>query len=926
MKNKIFIVFFILTIFIILLPLVIWLNVLPSAVSSPRFISFVQKQLEKNFGVNAVVSNPVLITGMSPDVEFSVDNLELTNNDGRIVALDNFNLKLSLKDIFSKKIIINGLGADLIYADFNKLSALRFKEQNDNDKKSDWNIDLYDSVLYLKKSLVIYSPKPDTEVKLTANDLSVDNTQKAKRFVHFKLDADIKKADKTLNFSIYDRNSVYFEDNHFYLKKVFLDVNKSKIYFDMEADRKRNFELDVYSDKIDVGDVVTLIESQVIENNIPDVLAYFKDLKGSFNFRLKIKPDDLSGNVYINGINAKIVPVADIPMTLEKGQIQLSKDKITLKDIKGFYNNRRENKISMEGTVNDYLKSIDTKLVVRSVVSNDFMKNYLSKLVGVPVELTGGSTGTKLELNAINNKIDMKWLFGIRKGQDILVDNMSVGAVDIPKGVSGDIHLENNILTIRSLDYYMVPEHLMTKENIGKIKPILKFRGNIDLADNSQIRDLGFSIPNPLPSEFLNFIIKQRIFKEGKISGEMYYVMSNGVPILDGALKMEKVKMPSQRLYFREAELSAKPDGIKISSKGAYRRSRYDIKGLLTNEMKFPLVVKDLNLTVDNIDVEKFIASANNQNSEAIKTDKFDWTPSGEARDDDDDNPTFDIGNFVVEKCLLNVNNGKYKEMEFSDISADLTLDKNSELKIESNEFNIADGKASAKIDCNLKKHNYSIRLDVKEVDSDTIAVNILNMEREISGKSSGVIDLNTDKTLKLNGTMTFDIKDGVIQKIGLVEYILTVASIFRNPLTMVSPAILSDLINVPEGKFDTISGKLVLKDNVIERIMIKSLAPQLSAVIFGYYNLNNSDASLRIYTKFSNKKNGIFGFLRNISLNKLANTIPLSRRNDVNYYEAELSMLPAIDAPEKDTQVFLTKIDGDIEHNNFISSLKKLK
>ena len=82
----------------------------------------------------------------------------------------------------------------------------------------------------------------------------------------------------------------------------------------------------------------------------------------------------------------------------------------------------------------------------------------------------------------------------------------------------------------------------------------------------------------------------------------------------------------------------------------------------------------------------------------------------------------------------------------------------------------------------------------------------------------------------------------------------------------------------------------------------------------------------MRIYTKFSNKNKGFAGFLRNISLNNLANQIPISSRNDANYYAAELKNIPPIEADEKDCQIFLTKVDGDVEHNNFISSLKKLK
>ena len=93
-----------------------------------------------------------------------------------------------------------------------------------------------------------------------------------------------------------------------------------------------------------------------------------------------------------------------------------------------------------------------------------------------------------------------------------------------------------------------------------------------------------------------------------------------------------------------------------------------------------------------------------------------------------------------------------------------------------------------------------------------------------------------------------------------------------------------------------------------------------------GRYNLENGDAILRIYTKFSNKNKGAAGFLRNISLNSLANRIPLSSRNDVDYYASELANIPEIDAEEKDCQIFLTKVDGDIEHNNFLSSLKKIK
>ena len=189
-----------------------------------------------------------------------------------------------------------------------------------------------------------------------------------------------------------------------------------------------------------------------------------------------------------------------------------------------------------------------------------------------------------------------------------------------------------------------------------------------------------------------------------------------------------------------------------------------------------------------------------------------------------------------------------------------------------------------------------------------------------------GLIELNTDDSLKLNGRIRFDIQNGTIQKVGLVQYALNFAALFRNPITMISPSTIVDLVNIPEGTFKKINGDLVMKDNVVEKIMIKSSAAQLSSFIIGRYEIETGDASLRIYTKFSSKNKGFAGFLRNLSLNSLANKVSVTNRNDSNYYAAELKMIPELEIGEEESQVFLTKVDGDVINFNFLSSLKKIK
>ncbi len=493
------------------------------------------------------------------------------------------------------------------------------------------------------------------------------------------------------------------------------------------------------------------------------------------------------------------------------------------------------------------------------------------------------------------------------------------------------MHFEDTLLTIKSLDYYAGnPEDKNPNARI----PIISFNSNIDFADNKTfVKDFELELPKPMPSGFINMLIKQKLFKGGTFTGKMRVLNTGKYPVLKGKMQLHDVRIPSQRLYIRNGQMEAKNGLIRLSSDGRYRRSEYKAFGDIVNEIKFPIIVKDAELAIDCIDVEKYLRIFNNQmpseqaaqNVQTAVAESIEKN-SNLTEDDDSDIQTFDLANLIIEKCTLKADKGFYKDINFANVVGNLTLDKNSLLKIESNKFDIAEGTSSAKINCDLKNHKYNIWLALVQVNSDLIASTILNLPNEINGKASGLMELDTDDSLKLNGRIQFRVYEGIIAKIGLVEYAMKVAALFRNPLTMVTPTVISDLVSIPEGKFDQIDGDLRLKNNVVMPMMIKSSSPQLSSFIIGTYDLEAQDAALRIYTKFSNRKKGMYGFLRNLSLNSLANRIPLSSRNDSDYYAAEISQLPEIDADEKDCQIFLTKVDGDIVQNNFLSSLKKIK
>ncbi len=892
-------------------------NVLPYLLSSEKVISYAEDKLNKTLGLDINIENPCLKTNLNPDIAFSVELIDIKKDNQQWLLVKDLDTEFSLSQVKNKKIIVKKFGADEIFADINKLMSLSNGEQKDR-QKNDWSVDLFDSVLYLNKSFIIYNVTPETRVELKAANLRVDNTEKIQRFVHFDFDADITKSGKTVHVAFADDNKIIIGNKKLLVKDCPLTINHSQMFFDAEAGREKGYELEIYAKRFFIPDVIKLLQTNIIENNINDVLCMFQTINGDFDFNIKLTKKDISGNIKLNRLSSKLIALNNLPFLINSGDIKLSNNDLKFSNFKGYYNNKKSNGFEFEGTVNDYLNTMKSHFDVISTISTDLMHDYLAKTAGMDMKLTG-DTRAKILVDTFRNDIDVVLMGKIPVGKDILVNNASFSPVNYDRAYKADMSIRGDKLTINTINYYIAKE--LTRASKG-IQPILTFKGNIRLSDGF-LYDFGFDIPKPLPSEFLNVLIGQKIFKKGQFSGKLEYDNNGKYPKLNGNLQAEKIRIPSQRLSIRTGNIVTVGDGIKVTAEGRFKRANYTFLGDILNKMLFPIIVRNTNLTIDNVDVERILNSAN---APVQTAEQAEQSFEKDEEKIEEDVQTFDIRNIIIQDCIVKILKGNYKEIDFANIEAKMSLDKDGIFRMKSNRFDIADGISSLDVNCDLINLKYAVKLGIKDVNADTMSTVLLNFPREITGKASGLLDLNMDETLKLNGTMKFIIKDGTIQKVGLVEYALKFASLFRNPIAMISPSTIVDLVNVPEGNFEKITGDMKLKDNRVELMKIKSYSPQLSAYIVGCYNIENSDAILRIYTKFSNKNKGFAGFLRNISLNSLSNRVHSRSRSDENYYSAELAQLPPIDADEKDCQIFVTKVDGDVEHYNFLSSLKKIK
>lgn len=918
---------------IVVFGMFICIKALPFLISNEKNIDVIENLVRKTIDADLNIEKPYLKTHITPRIIFSIDKIELNKNNKSIIKIENLATDFSFHKLYKKRIIINKFGADYIFADINSLLNLfpQNEEQAPKQNKNDWKIILHNSVLYIKECFILYKQKENLSIKLLGKNIEITETNNPK-YVKFDFLVDLIKDDKKFTLKIKDDNRVYFNDNKLLVKDSEFYINKSKVIFNAYINDDKYFEANIHSNKFRFEDASDLINSNLIIPNGSDLLVLFKDIKGNFDFSINLNNNDINGNVKLNKLNFVIPMINNIPITFDNAKFIIANNKINILDVNGYYGKNKFNSITATGTIDDFIRTFDTNIESFVVGTKELTTDYLSPMINYPIELVGNTT-SKVKVKMLGNKIDLAVIFRLKKGYDILVDNISLTPVNYERAFRADMVLIGNMLELKNLNYYIADSF-----TAGVIaEPLVKIFGNFDMFNNMEVHNIGFAITKPLPSEFLNVLIGQRIFRKGIISGNLEYIAKTETPYLKGNLSMDKVIIPSQRLTIDKGTFKTNQQFLRIDANGKYRRTPYAFHGSIINEIKLPVIVSDTALKLSDLDIDRILHSmARQQEREKLKKEELLSvlaTSENAVVDDvteeavqESESVKFPPGLLVIKNANLEIDKGKYKELNFSNVKGTLTLTEEGILEFYSNRFNIAEGISSAKVYCDLVNPLYKIKLGIKDVNSDILATSILSLPKEISGKARGYINLETDNTLKLNGIMKFDIQNGAISKVGLVEYLLNVVSILRNPLAMVSPATVMDVVNIPKGEFNTITGELDIKNNVIRKIDIKSQASQLSTYIAGRYDLDKADASLRIYTKFSNNHQGIAGLVRNLSLSALANKVSLSSRNDSNYYSSELKKIPPLEIDDKHSQVFLTKVEGDVEHFNFLSSLRRIK
>ena len=711
---------------IIVVWFIFYLACLPVIISSSRTINLVENLVNKYTKLNLTVEKPVFKPHILPQAGFEVKNLVLKKDEQELVNIKNLETKVRFGKIFFKNITLDKLTADNLTLDVDGLlKAFPVTEQPSEPAEFDWDIDFFNANLGVKKAFISYNYTPETKIRIGIKNAQLEQTPDAK-YLHINTRTDIIQNNKPLlTFEVNDENRVKLQNKSIVVDNLQIDINKSIVTLASLINRK-TFDVNVKSDRFFVKDIFDLVNSNLIIPNGKEMLSPLTNPGGAVSFDVKLHNDELSGTVGMKNARAAVKDLGTLPLVMPEGLITIYPDRMVFSDFNGYYGKNKSNTIKISGTIKDYYKTFDSDLTIDTVATNEFLADYLANLIGGTTIKISKDIPTRVIYKAVNNKMDITWLTKISKGVSIGIDDTPSALNDYDRAVTGEFILDGNELDIKNLNYYIAQD---IHRGMGKIDPILIFDGKMNIA-TGELHEAGFSFGRELPSEFLNVFVRQKLFKGGTMKGSLHVLFRNNIPKVKADMQITKARIPSQRLFIKNAT------DIKINANGRFKRVKYDLAGVIKNELVTPVIVKDLELNLDKVDVDRLLKSLNNQHqpegsmspAQAIpapenplpETVVVNETPEEECLDEDgeecdaNDNYMFDTNLIAIEKCAFRLKEGIYNGLTFGNIEANMTLDRNGIFNLQSNKFDIAEGISTLKINCDLKTLKYYIRYKIR--------------------------------------------------------------------------------------------------------------------------------------------------------------------------------------------------------------------
>ncbi|MCR5261351.1 MAG: DUF3971 domain-containing protein [Candidatus Gastranaerophilales bacterium] len=734
-------------------------------------------------------------------------------------------------------------------------------------------------------------------------------------------DIDINSANGKISFlkSSGNNHKITVSDGTIILQKGNAYLDNFKILFDKSklnaagtikglTAKKPACNLNIKGSDISINSLVSL--KDFYPKNIYDLLSEFKDYAGTVNINVNSANNGFSGNIDLKNFSLRHIKT-DIPVKFDNLPVKLTPRKISLEKITGEAGKTGAFPIYSNFIVENYTKIPVIKGSVSLKPSHVFVERYINTKLTHPVKMTGDVI-ISADINGSVDSLRISPTLKLNKDSDISYLTVNIGDTDYLREIKSTVLVQPKNIIVKNMSYYLHNDKLAEKLIWTGAANLTK-KGDVYLPTYANFKTL-----QDRPAKILNFLFKKSMIKNGTFNCNIEYKDDFKNQDLLGYININNAEIPSYNLYLKNTKLAADKRKINLSSSGTFVGNDFSFVTDVKNSFARPVIIENLSVKTNRMDLDKLVETINKWSIEAYSDvsvkNSFD----------------FNVSDIIINNGIIHAKNIDFKDCPIQDLIAKFRLDKNGELKINAENFKIANGSAENQITYNLKNGDTQCLFKAKAIDSNTVASAFLGLKNQIKGNAEVKVSFNTtgfdaiERLKNTKGIIYFSIKDGNMPKLGSMEYLLRASNLIYSGLTTLSVNNLIEILKpFKSGDFSTITGIFNLNNGMVENLRIYSQGTNMSLFINGNYNIEDCDADVVVYGKLGRKIENIFGPLGNISANTIFNLIP--RDKNEGAYTSELKKIPDIEYKNQDVKYFRATVNGNINENNSASSFKWL-
>ena len=677
-----------------------------------------------------------------------------------------------------------------------------------------------------------------------------------------------------------------------------------------------NGELSLY--KLNLEMINSIKNSDLITPKLRKILNAYKNYKGDLSADLKVRNNNLNGNIWLRDISF-IHSILEYPFLIKSADLNFKNSNLNVNTFNASF---AGTPIFLKGSIKNVVKKPDLNIHFTSKLSSTFVDNYINTNLSYPINVNG-----EILLSAkISGPFDMLEVIPsvkLEEGADIYYMGANLGDENSVREFKGIFKKNKDKFTIKNLDY---SKYIYSQNNRLYPLPLVNLNSEMKLLKNKiYLENFNLKTFNPVNANVFNAVFKKSLIKNGKVTCDLNLKGFVEKPKVLGTVDLKNLQIPSYETSIEDVNITFTPKIVDVKAKSNYMGSDIDILAKIKNIPSGIVYFENLEIHSNKLNLDRLLNSFNEISYSRPIQIVGDTTIQERI--------PFDYKNILIDNGKWIIDNISYKNLPANNFSGKLSF-KNNHLKLDDINLDIAGGKLKGDFGYNFENATILAKANAKSVDANEAATALLDINNQIYGKLDGQLQITTfgasneERLQNLNGDIEFSVNEGKMPKLGSIEYLLRAGNILKSGISgLTINNVTGLLIPVKTGDFDTIQGKLDIKNGLAQNIKIYSKGKNLSILLAGNYNLVSSQADIDILGKLSKEINTILGPIGNASLNSFFNLIPgihLDETKDTDLIK-QINSIPELGIASTKFRIFRAKVDGDIYSDNFVSTFEWL-